>query len=423
MFEIGAEFAAAFDDRDPLSPFRAEFHHPLAPDGTPVTYFVGNSLGLQARRTAEIVKEELDKWAQVAVAGYFDAKRPWMSYHELLAPPIANLVGASPEEVVTMNSLTVNLHLLMVSFYRPVGKRTKILMESYAFPSDRYAVESQICQRGLHPAENMVLVAPCVGEETLRTSDLIDAIGDTGDELALVLLPGVQYYTGQVIDMATVTESAHQVGAMVGFDLAHAIGNIAMSLHDWDVDFAAWCTYKYLNAGPGSVGGAYVHARHHQRTDLDRLHGWWGHDQETRFEMNTRFVPIPTVEAWQLSNAPIMSMAPLVASLEVFQRAGISALWTKTEQMVGYLDFLLIEHLSGRAENLTPTDLSARGCQSSLRIIAPGHDGRAVFDQLQAANIECDWRFPDVIRLAPVPLYNTFGEIHHFVSVLADILS
>ena len=424
MFEPGPEYAAELDRLDPLRSFRDEFHHPIAPDGTPITYLVGNSLGLQAKRTAAAVHDELEKWATVAVAGHFDEERPWLAYHEPLAQPIANLVGAGIDEVVTMNSLTVNLHLMMVSFYRPEHARHKILMEAHAFPSDHFAVESQIRHRGLDPAESMILVAPRPGEEILRTEDVLSAIESQRDELALVMLPGVQYDTGQVMDMAAITAAGHAAGAMVGFDLAHAIGNIPMSLHRWDTDFAVWCTYKYLNAGPGSVGGAYVHERHHRRPDIARFNGWWGHDQDSRFEMNTEFEPIPTVEAWQLSNAPIMSMAPLVASLDVFEQAGgIRPLRVKAERMIAYMDFLLERHLKGKAENITPQDLSARGCQSSIRITASGHEGKDVFDQLGAAHIECDWCHPDVIRLAPVPLYNTFTDIHHFVTVLADILS
>ena len=396
MFETGPGFAASLDAGDPLAGFRTEFHHPRAEDGSPLTYFVGNSLGLQPIRAATVVNEELAKWAEIGVGGHFDEERPWMAYHELFGGPMARLVGASEDEVVTMNSLTANLHLMMISFYEPLGTRTKVLIESHAFPSDHFAVESQIRQRGLDPAEHMVQLSPRVGEETLRTTDILDAIDDLDDSLALVMLPGVQYYTGQVIDMAATTEAAHRVGAMAGFNLAHAVGNIPMALHDWNVDFAVWCTYKYLNAGPGSVGGAFVHERHHTRDDLERFNGWWGHDKQSRFEMNNHFVPIPTVEAWQVSNAPIMSMAPLVASLELFERAGIQALRSKAEKMVEYLDF---------------------------RIVASDHEGHAVFDELAAAHIECDWRYPDVIRLAPVPLYNTFGEIHRFVATLADILS
>ena len=424
MFETGPEFATGLDRTDPLRAFRDEFLHPMAPDGTQITYFAGNSLGLQPKRAATVVNEELEKWAKVAIAGHFGTQRPWLSYHEQMAGPIAGLVGAGTHEVVTMNSLTVNLHLMLVSFYRPQGRRHKILIEHHAFPSDHFAVESQIRLGGRQPSESLVLLAPRDGEETLRTTDVLAAIDQHGDELALIMLPGVQYYTGQVMDMAAITAAGHRVGALIGFDLAHAIGNIPMSLHDWDVDFAAWCTYKYLNAGPGSVGGAYVHQRHHGRDDIARLTGWWGHDQDSRFDMSTEFVPIPTVEAWQLSNAPVMSMAPLVASLEVFEKAGgIGPLRTKAVTMSAYLDFLLTEHLADKAYNLTPSEAAARGCQSSIRITAADREGKTVFDQLRAAHIECDWRNPDVIRIAPVPLYNTFSEIHHFVTVLRDLLT
>ena len=318
-----------------------------------------------------------------------------------------------------MNALTVNLHLLLVSFYRPTPQRHKVLVEDHAFPSDHFAVESQIRQRGFDPATSLVTVAPRDGEELLRAEDLLAAIAEVGDELALVLLPGVQYYTGQVLPMDEVTAAGHAVGAVVGLDLAHAVGNVELSLHDWGVDFAVWCSYKYLNGGPGGVGAAYVHRDHVADPDLPKLHGWWGTNPATRFAMATTFDPIPTVESWQLSNAPILPMAALRASLDVFQRAGgMAPLRRKSELLIAHLDRRLGEVLAGRVENLAPKELAERGCQSALRIVAG--DGRRVFEALEEARVWCDWREPDAIRAAPVPLYNSFAAIDRLVDVLDE---
>jgi kynureninase len=321
-----------------------------------------------------------------------------------------------------MNSLTVNLHLLMVSFYRPTPARHKILIESHAFPSDHFAAESQIRQRRFDPDESLIVLEPRDGEETLRPDDILAAIAQHRDELALVLLPGVQYYTGQVLPMADITQAGHAVGAIVGFDLAHAAGNVELSLHDWDVDFAAWCTYKYLNGGPGGVAAAFVHRRHVDDQTLPKFLGWWGTNKATRFEMATDFEAIPSAESWQLSNAPILPMAALRASLDVIDKAGgMPALRRKSEQLIEFFDRRLAEMLGGRVENITPKALSERGCQFALRVI--GGDGRRVFDQLEEARVLCDWREPDVIRVAPVPLYNSFADIDRFVTILDGILS
>jgi kynureninase len=407
--------AAELDAADPLAAFRDEFE---LPDGI---YFVGNSLGALPRAARDNVATEFDRWSSLGVEGHFTGDLAWKDYHELLTEPLARLVGGRPSEVVAMNGLTVNLHLLMISFYRPTSTRHKILIEAHAFPSDHFAAESQIRQRGLDPAESLIVLAPRAGEETLRASDIFDAIAEHGDELALILLPGVQYYTGQVLPMADIVAAGHRVGAIVGFDLAHAAGNVVLELHDWNVDFAAWCTYKYLNSGPGGVAGAFVHERHVADPDLPKLTGWWGTNAATRFQMATEFDAIPTVDSWQLSNAPILSMATLRASLDIIDRAGgVAALREKSERQIAFFDRLLADRLHGRVANLTPTAMAERGCQYALQVTAG--NGREVFEQLEAARVLCDWREPDVIRVAPVPLYNTFEEIELFVDILDGIV-
>lgn len=411
--------AAELDAADPLAPLRDRFE---LPDGI---YLVGNSLGALPRGARDHVQTELDRWGTLGVEGHFTGDLAWKDYHELLTEPLAAIVGANADEVVAMNALTVNLHLLMVSFYRPTPERHKILIEAHAFPSDHFAAESQIRQRGFDPETSLITIEPRPGEETLRAEDLLAAITEHGDSLALILLPGVQYYTGQVLPMAEITEAGHRVGAMVGFDLAHAAGNVELHLHDWNVDFAAWCTYKYLNAGPGSVAGAFVNRRHVDDQTLPKFLGWWGTDPATRFEMATRFEPIPTIESWQLSNAPILPMAALRASLEVFAEAGgMAALRQKSERQIEFFDRRLAETLAGRVVTITPPALAERGCQFALQIVATdgGADGRAVFEALEEARVLCDWREPDVIRVAPVPLYNSFDDIDRFVDILAGIL-
>ena len=415
--------AAALDAADPLAGFRDEFHLPAGPDGSPQIYFVGNSLGAVPRTAADYVNTELERWARLGAAAHFEDELAWLPYHELLTDSLGRLVGGRPSEVVAMNSLTVNLHLLMVSFYDPTPRRHKVLIEDHAFPSDHFAVESQIRQRGHNPARSLVVARPRSGDETLRRDDLLGLIAEHGSELALVMLPGVQYYTGQVLPIAEIAAAAHEVGARVGFDLAHAVGNIPLALHDWDVDFAVWCSYKYLNGGPGGVGGAFVHERHVGDRSLPKLAGWWGQRPDIRFEMETVFDPIATVESWQLSNPPILTMAALRASLDTFDRAGgMEPLRTKSQRQIEYLDLLLAEVIGDRVETITPATLAERGCQHSLRIRMPDVDGRAVYEGLERAGVACDWRHPDVIRVAPVPLYNSFTDIYRFVGVLDRVL-
>ncbi len=407
--------AAEHDAADPLAPLRHEFELPDA------IYLVGNSLGALPKATRDYLNVELDRWGTLGVEGHFTGHLAWKDYHELVTEQLAALVGGHADEVVAMNSLTVNLHLLMVSFYRPTPTRHKILIEHHAFPSDHFAVESQIRQRGFDPAQSLVTIAPRPGEHTLNTDDILAAITEHGDELAMIMLPGVQYYTGQVLPMADIARAGHGVGATVGFDLAHAVGNVELALHDWGVDFAAWCTYKYLNSGPGGVGAAFVHRRHVDDHDLPKLLGWWGTNKSTRFAMATEFDPIPTAESWQLSNAPILSMAALRASLDIIDRAGgMAALRAKSEQQIQFLDRRLADTLGDRIENLTPGSLSERGCQFALRVT--GGNGRQVFEALEHARVLCDWREPDVIRAAPVPLYNSFADIDRFVDILNGIL-
>ncbi|MFT6293120.1 MAG: kynureninase [Ilumatobacter sp.] len=407
--------AAELDAADPLASLREEFE---IPDGI---YLVGNSLGALPKAAREYVNTELDRWSTLGVEGHFTGHLAWKDYHELVTDQLAAVVGAQPAEVVAMNGLTVNLHLLMVSFYQPTSTRHKILLESHAFPSDHFAVESQIRQRGFDPADSMVIIEPRQGEETLHPDDILAAIAEHGNELALVMLPGVQYYTGQALPMAAIVEAGHAVGARVGLDLAHAAGNLELCLHDWNVDFAAWCTYKYLNSGPGGVAGAFVHERHVNDQTLPKLLGWWGTQPSSRFEMATTFDPIPTAESWQLSNAPILSIATLRASLDIIDRAGgMRALRQKTERQIEFFDRRLAESLGDRINCITPQPLHERGCQYALRVT--NGDGKRVYEELEKARVLCDWREPDVIRVAPVPLYNSFDDIDRFVNILDGIV-
>ena len=413
-------FAQAQDKADPLRDFREEFHFPQH-EGRPVIYFTGNSLGLQPKAAAAALQQELDDWAQLGVEGHFNAKHPWYSYHEELTSSTARLVGAKPEEVVVMNQLTSNLHFLLVSFFRPGGKRRKILTEQRPFPSDTYAFASQIAFRGGDPEMDLIEMQPRAGEHTLRTEDIVAKIKELGDELALVCFGGVNFYTGQAFDMQAITKAAHEVGAIAGFDLAHAAGNLHMQLHGWDVDFACWCSYKYLNSGPGSVAGAFIHECHLGK-DLPRFAGWWGHDKKERFKMDRVFKPMPTAEAWQVSNAPVLSMAVHRVALEQFDRAGIDRLRQKSERLTGYLEFMIedIARATGEwLEIITPRDPAQRGCQ--LSVIAHGH-GRKLFDGLTSRGVVADWREPNVIRMAPVPLYNTFEDVYRFGQILMECL-
>jgi kynureninase len=421
MTSLQRSHAEALDAQDPLAKFRPAFHIPRRSDGHEAVYLCGHSLGLAPKRALQIVNEELAVWAQHGVDGHFDAERPWLSYHEQLTSGLAMLTGALPIEVVAMNSLTVNLHLLLTSFFRPSGARRKILMETYAFSSDRYAIESQLRVHGLDPADALILVGPREGEDALRTADVCEQIERAGADLATVLLPGVQYLTGQLLDMAAITGAARKVGAMVGFDLAHAIGNVPLQLHDWNVDFAVWCSYKYLNSGPGAIGGAFVHDRH-ARSNVPRYAGWWGHDKDSRFAMPATFIPLPGAEGWQISNPPILAAAPLVASLALFKQAGTTQLRTKSEQLTAYLESLLLEKAGDSLTILTLSDPSARGCQLSVRLQRTPQAARVIHAELTDLGFICDWREPDVIRVAPVPLYNTFVEVWEFADALSSLL-
>jgi kynureninase len=416
------EHAQSLDADDPLADFRKQFWIPQTDDGDQV-YFVGNSLGLQPKNVAQFVNMELEKWQTLGVRGHFETEHPWLSYHELLAPTMAKIVGANVDEVVVMNTLTVNLHLMMATFYRPTKSRHKILIESHAFPSDYQAVESQIRLAGFNPKESIVTVPHGVESDLLSDDGICDTIERNRDSLALVLLPGVQYYTGQFLDLKRITATAHRFNISVGFDLAHAAGNVPLQLHDWDVDFAVWCNYKYLNSGPGAIGGCFVHQRHATDTSMPRMAGWWGHDKATRFQMENRFDPIPTAEGWQLSNPPILSLAAIRASLEVIENAGgMEPLRSKSLQLTGYFEDLLTELLGNRVNVITPRARDRRGCQLSIEIALEGINGKSVHQKLESSGTATDWREPNVIRAAPVPLYNSFADVHRFVSTLKQVL-
>ncbi len=419
-FDTSASFAAEMDARDPLAMFRQQFHIPPGPDGSPSVYLCGHSLGLQPKRARAYIEQELEDWATLGVEAHFHGRHPWMPYHRLLTDNMAGIVGAKPVEVVVMNSLTVNLHLMMVSFYRPTPQRHKIVIEAAAFPSDQYAFSSQIRFHGFDPATSLIELTPRPGEASIRPEDIAALLESEGSAIALVLLGGVNYATGQLFDMEAITRAGHAQGCVVGFDLAHAAGNVPLRLHDWDVDFAVWCNYKYLNGGPGCVGGCYVHERYAQAFDLPRFAGWWGHDQESRFLMGPDFQPMPGAEGWQLSNPSIMSMAPLRASLEIFAAAGMQRLREKSESLTGYLEFLLDQHASRDFTVLTPREPDRRGAQLSIRI---HHGGRSICDRLIEQGAVCDWREPDILRVAPVPLYNTYRDVHRFVERFIAALS
>ncbi len=411
--------ANRMDLADPIAHFRDRFFMPRGPDGAEQVYFTGNSLGLQPKTVRGYVEQELADWEKFAVEGHMQAKNPWLPYHEFLTEQMARVIGAKPIETVVMNSLTVNLHLLLVSFYRPVGDRRKIVIEKGAFPSDQYAVSSQMKFRGLEPADCLIELSPREGETTLRTEDIIETIEREGDKIALVMLGGVNYYTGQAFEMREITDAGHKVGAIVGFDLAHAAGNLELKIHEWGVDFAAWCSYKYLNAGPGAVGGAFVHERHADCENLVRFAGWWGHDKATRFLMGPEFHAIPGAEGWQVSNPPILQMAALRASLEIFDEAGMSALREKSVRLTGYLETLIDEIGNDRISVITPTDPAERGCQLSIRV---KDADKGLFEAITSRGVVADWRVPDVIRVAPVPLYNTFGDVYRFAEILKSVL-
>jgi kynureninase len=414
------EHARALDAVDPLAAWHDRFVLPCEPaTGRDLVYLCGHSLGAQPVLAAEYVEEVMRDWRSLAVEGHFTGRHPWMTYHQRLAPALAELVGAGPLEVVAMNSLTANLHLLLASFYRPAGERRAILLERSAFPSDRHAIESQVRHHGLDPARELIEAGPRAGEDCLRTEDLIEVIEREGPRIATVLLPGVQYLTGQVLDLASITAAARRAGCRVGWDLAHAIGNVPVQLHDAGADFAVWCSYKYLNGGPGAVGGAFVHARHAHDRGLPRLAGWWGHDPATRFLMQPDFQPTPGADGWQLSNPPILAMAPLAASLEHFAAAGLPALRRKSVALTGYFEQLVRQRLGDRVQVITPAEPQARGAALSLRLLGLTRDrARQVFDGLRRRQVLPDWREPDVIRAAPVPFYNTHEDAWRCVDAL-----
>lgn len=422
-YEATREHALSRDRADALAAFRSRFHLPPGKTRTPVIYLAGNSLGLQPTAVRALVDEELDDWARHGVAGHQDSRRPWLAYHEQLTQDTALLVGATADEVVNMNSLTVNLHLMMVSFYRPTPERPCILIEAGAFPSDRYAVVSQLASHRLIVRDTLLEVAPRSGEHCIRMEDLESLLEREGHRIALVLLPGVQYRTGQAFDLARITKLARAQGCRVGFDLAHSIGNLPHALHDWGADFACWCNYKYLNGGPGAVGGCFVHARHANAADLPRFAGWWGHDKATRFLMGPNFKVLPGAEGWQISNPPILSMAPLIAALAMFREAGLPRLREKSIALTGFLEFLLENRLPTQIEIVSPRNPAERGCQLSLRLRSGVARGKAAFDELGRHDVVCDWREPDHIRVAPVPLYNSFEDVWDFVNILAAALA
>lgn len=421
-FQATREFAQQLDAADQLAAYRNRFHIPYL-HGKPAAYFTGNSLGAMPKAVREYVEQEFQDWENLGVEGHFEGRRPWMHYHKFFREKAARVVGANPGEVVVMNNLTPNLHLMMVSFYRPEGKRYKIVAEGGAFPSDMYALESQVKFHGYEYDDAVIELYPREGEHTLRTEDILQVIQEQGDEIALVMMGGVNYYTGQFFNLKEITAAAHAVGAVAGFDLAHAAGNIPVKLHDWNVDFAVWCTYKYLNSGPGGTSGCFVHERHANNPDLPRFAGWWGHNESVRFQMKRGFIPMEGAEGWQLSNAQILPMAAHLASLDIFDEVGIDALRAKSLRLTGFAEFLLDDLLakypSCGIEIITPRDPAQRGCQLSLLV---HNNGKALFDRLHAAGVLMDWREPNVIRFAPVPLYNTFEEVYKVYEVLDELL-
>jgi len=408
-------FAKEMDVKDPLRSFRSRFHIPMQKNGEPYVYLCGNSLGLQPIATREAIEQELIDWQNYGVEGHFHAKNPWMPYHEFLTEAMAKVVGAKPIEVVVMNTLSVNLHLMMVSFYRPTPTRFKILIEADAFPSDRYAVESQIKFHGYDPKESLLELKARPGEECIRTEDIEQLIEEQGESIALIMIGNTNYYTGQFFDMPRITELGHAKGCKVGFDCAHGAGNVPLDLHNSGADFAVWCSYKYINSGPGSLGGCFVHERHAHDKDLPRFAGWWGHNKNTRFGMRDDFDPIPGVESWQLSNPPILSMAAIKASLEVFMDAGMDNLFAKSKLLTGYLEYLVNEIKDERITIITPRDPKQRGSQLSIQV---KNANKKLFDKITAAGVIADWREPDVIRIAPVPLYNSFEDVFRFKELL-----
>lgn len=429
QFENTLEFAQLLDNADPLKSYRSQFYIPQH-YGKDCIYLVGNSLGLQPKKTKEYLNEELEDWKNFGIKGHFDkrAKRPWFHYHKFLKESLAKIVGAKPLEVVSMNSLTTNLHLMMVSFYRPTSKRYKIITESGAFPSDQYALETQLNFHANHgdkqlfnPKEALIELSPRKGENTLRSKDIINIINEHGNELALVMMAGVQYYTGQFFNIKAITKTVHNVGAMAGYDLAHAVGNVPLNLHNDKVDFAVWCSYKYMNSGPGTVSGIFVHEKHGKNPDLPRFAGWWGHDESQRFLMKKGFIPMEGADGWQLSNVNVLSAAAHLASLSIFLEVGMEALRAKSIKLSNYLIFLLNEfnNDTNKIKIITPSNSAERGCQVSLRV---ENGGKSLFDILTKRGVIADWREPNVIRIAPVPLYNSYQDVYDFVTILKENL-
>ena len=418
-YQNSLDYAKQLDQEDPISYLRNQFHIPRDKHGKEWLYFTGNSLGLQPKITSKYIEQELDDWANFGVEGHFEAKNPWLSYHELLTDTMAKVVGAKPIEVVVMNTLTTNLHLLMVSFYQPSKTKYKIIIESDAFPSDRYAVQSQLSFHGFDPKEALIEWKPKEGKELLELEDLKSILDSQGDEVALLLIGGVNYYTGQYLDIKKIAELGHAKKCMVGIDLAHGAGNIQPNLHDSSIDFAAWCTYKYLNSGPGSLSGLFVHEKHAQRKDLPRFAGWWNHNKETRFNMRQPFDVMEGAEGWQLSNPPILSMAAIKASLDIFEKVGMDALVKKSKKLTGFFEYLVNEIASDTIEIITPTNPNERGCQLSLQV---KNADKNLHKKLTENNIITDWREPDVIRCAPVPMYTSFEDVYHMVTILESLL-
>lgn len=414
------DYALKLDRDDPLAAYREQFHMPVQSNGEPNIYLCGNSLGLQPTGVRAELEQECEDWAKLGVDGHFEARDPWLAYHASFSRQLGDIVGANSDEIIVMNSLTTNLHLMMISFYQPSPTRYKILMEGGAFPSDHYAVDSQAKLHGFDPKDAVIKLTPRPGEECLRDEDVLKAIADAGDELALVMIGGVNFYTGQVFDLEAITSAGHAVGARVGFDLAHAVGNVELSLHDWGPDFAVWCSYKYLNAGPGATGGCFVHERWANAPELPRLAGWWGNDQETRFEMKPDFVPQPGAAGWQLSNAPVFAMAPQKASLRLFNQAGMSALRQKSLALTDYLLTLLDQLPASTFDIITPREAERRGSQVSLKA---KKDGKKLFDALSAGGVICDYREPGVIRIAPIALYNSFADVWKFWDILRAVIN
>ena len=422
-FENTIEFAKNLDIDDPLKDFREKFLIPSI-NGKEQVYFLGNSLGLQSKNIKEEINKILDQWARSGVEGFFIGKDRWLDYHDQLTKPLSGIVGAKPDEITVMNQLTVNLHLMMVSFYQPKGKRNKILFEAKAFPSDQYMLETHIRSRGLDPAQVLIEVAPRDGEHVIRNEDITDIIDEHRDELALTLFSGVNYYTGQVYDIKVITEAAHRVGAIAGFDLAHAAGNISLQLHDWNVDFACWCSYKYLNSGPGAMGGVFIHERFHDDKSISRFGGWWGYDKDTRFKMEKGFKPIPTAEGWQISTPSILLYASQKAALRIFEQAGWKELQAKQQTLNNYL-WLVLDELNGSLEKkviefITPKNSEVISCQVSMLMLKRGKE---IFEELGRQGVMVDWREPNVIRMAPVPLYNTFEDVWRFGNIILSIIN